>query len=146
MIIKWFITGVFYACSFMALAQSNEVILDVSNLAGINGQLAVAVFDNPNQFPDDSDGLIYADFLNLQDRSLQKRIKIKLPIGKYAIAVYLDENMNKKLDKNFMGIPKERFGFSNNPSIFRGAPSFEDCEVDVRESNQEIKIRLKKML
>ena len=38
----------------------------------------------------------------------------KLSIGEYAYTVYLDENDNNKLDKNFMHIPKEPTGFSNN--------------------------------
>ena len=27
---------------------------------------------------------------------------------------FVDSNGNKKLDKNFFGIPKEQYGFSNN--------------------------------
>tara|TARA_R110001592_G_scaffold285327_2_gene553703 strand:+ start:845 stop:1162 length:318 start_codon:yes stop_codon:yes gene_type:complete len=34
--------------------------------------------------------------------------------GTYAIKYFHDENSNDVLDNNWMGIPKEGFGFSNN--------------------------------
>ena len=37
-----------------------------------------------------------------------------LPAGVYAVSVFHDENMNQKLDKNFVGVPKEEYGASNN--------------------------------
>ena len=48
----------------------------------------------------------------------------EIPPGTYAIGVYVDENENEKLDTNFLGIPKEQFGFSNNAKTF-GIPKFE---------------------
>ena len=53
--------------------------------------------------------------------------------GKYAISVYHDENNNKKLDKNFIGLPKEDYGFSNNPSSSLGAPKLEEKIFEVSE-------------
>jgi len=40
------------------------------------------------------------------------------------MAVIHDENMNGKLDTNWLGIPKEGYGFSNNARGVAGAPSF----------------------
>ena len=51
--------------------------------------------------------------------------------GKYAISIYHDENNNKKLDKNFIGLPKEDYGFSNNPSSSLGAPKLEEKIFEV---------------
>jgi uncharacterized protein (DUF2141 family) len=48
----------------------------------------------------------------------------EIPPGIYAIGVYVDENENEKLDTNFLGIPNEQFGFSNNPKAL-GIPKFE---------------------
>lgn len=44
--------------------------------------------------------------------------------GRYAVAVIHDENGNGKLDTNAFGMPTEGFGFSNNPRITFGPPSF----------------------
>ena len=48
----------------------------------------------------------------------------EIPPGTYAIGVDIDENENMKLDTNFLGIPKEQYGFSNNTKAF-GTPKFE---------------------
>jgi uncharacterized protein (DUF2141 family) len=48
--------------------------------------------------------------------------------GIYAISIFHDVNKNNTLDKNFLGIPNEGYGFSNNiRPIFRGA-NFEESK------------------
>ncbi len=56
-----------------------------------------------------------------------------LPDGEYAIKMYQDENDNKKMDFNMMGIPKEGYGFSNNVGMF-GAPKYKEAKFSVKES------------
>ena len=46
-----------------------------------------------------------------------------LPTGDWAVAVIHDANGNARLD-TMMGIPREGFGFSRNPPLGFGAPSF----------------------
>lgn len=60
--------------------------------------------------------------------------------GEYAVKLYHDENDNGKLDKNFIGIPKEGYGFSNNGGRF-GSPSFEKASFVVEE-NTMLSIKL----
>jgi uncharacterized protein (DUF2141 family) len=43
--------------------------------------------------------------------------------GTYAINVFHDENSNKRMDTNFIRMPVEGYGFSNNPKFF-GPPTF----------------------
>jgi uncharacterized protein (DUF2141 family) len=45
--------------------------------------------------------------------------------GKYAIRYYHDENVNGKMDTNFVGKPTEGYGFSNNVIGKKGPPEFE---------------------
>ena len=51
--------------------------------------------------------------------------------GKYAVVVYHDENDNHKFDRNWIGLPTEGFGVSNNPSLFLAAPKFEESSFEV---------------
>lgn len=46
-----------------------------------------------------------------------------LPSGEYALIVYNDQNENKRIDKNFIGIPIEPIGFSNRYAP-KAPPSF----------------------
>ena len=67
---------------------------------------------------------------------------IELPEGVYAIALVVDANKNLKIDKNFLGIPKEQFGFSNNAMGKLSAPSFEQAKFEVRgDTLQNIKLK-----
>ena len=65
-----------------------------------------------------------------------------LPSGTYALALIHDENGNGKLD-TMMGIPKEGFGFSNNPAIRFGPPSFKSAEVAVTSGQVDRTVKVK---
>ena len=54
-----------------------------------------------------------------------------LPPGDYGVAAIHDENRNAKLDRNVIGIPKEGFGFANNPHVGLSAPPFQSAIVHV---------------
>ncbi len=53
--------------------------------------------------------------------------------GTYAFSMFHDVNDNKKMDKNFMGIPKEPYAFSNNKKGKFGPPDFEKVQFAVNE-------------
>lgn len=65
--------------------------------------------------------------------------------GDYAIAIIHDENGNGKLD-TFAGIPREGVGFSRNPVLRFGAPSFKSASFPVAGAPVEQAIRLKYFL
>ena len=48
--------------------------------------------------------------------------------GTYAVSVYHDENSNDKLDTNFLGIPREGVGASNNAHGHMGPPKFDSAK------------------
>jgi uncharacterized protein (DUF2141 family) len=58
-----------------------------------------------------------------------------LPSGRYAVALFHDENGNGKLDTRF-GIPTEGVGFSRNPRLMFGPPGFAAAEFAV--TNQAV--------
>lgn len=65
-----------------------------------------------------------------------------LPSGDYAVALFHDENGNGRLDTRF-GLPVEGFGFSNNPRILFGPPSFAAARIAVGngETDETVKLR-----
>ncbi|MBC2845706.1 DUF2141 domain-containing protein [Winogradskyella flava] len=64
-----------------------------------------------------------------------------IPKGTYAVSIFHDENDNGKLDSNFLGIPKEDYGCSNNASGFMGPPKWKDAKFELKE-NSSITITL----
>lgn len=98
-------------------------------------------------FPDAQRGVVYVSvFANVSDWSQADRSVARtkivassstqavfhdLPAGTYAARAFLDLNGNGELDKNFMGMPKEPYGFSKDaPSRF-GPASFADAAFEL---------------
>ena len=65
-----------------------------------------------------------------------------IPPGTYALAVVHDENFNGKLDTNFLGIPTEGYGFSNDATAALGAPSFSAASFSYDGQNLDLTIGL----
>jgi uncharacterized protein (DUF2141 family) len=61
--------------------------------------------------------------------------------GTYAVMVMHDENGNGKLDSNMLGIPKEGYGFSNNPRVMR-RPNFDETKFDVKAADISIAVEI----
>ena len=65
--------------------------------------------------------------------------------GGYALAIFHDENGNKKLD-TFLGIPREGFGFSRNPAVVFGPPRFQQARFEVSGGIARLSIRMQYLL
>lgn len=96
-------------------------ILDIRNSTGV---VACALFESSVGFP--TDYLHSAtNIMIIKVRDKQARCDFEdMPPGAYALAVVHDENMNGKLDVNWIGVPTEGYGFSNDARALLGAPSF----------------------
>jgi uncharacterized protein (DUF2141 family) len=66
-----------------------------------------------------------------------------LPYGTYAVKSFHDEDGNGQLNTNFMGIPSEDYGFSNNARGTMGPAKFEDARFELNVAEKTITIRLK---
>lgn len=64
-----------------------------------------------------------------------------LSSGSYTVACYHDKNSNQELDKNLMGIPQEKYGFSNDARGTFAPPDLEDQRFRVN-ADRTIRIRL----
>lgn len=63
-----------------------------------------------------------------------------LPSGEYALSFYIDENGNDEMDYNFIGMPKEPYGFYTDPGIIFARPKFKDVSFQLNES---LKVEMK---
>ena len=120
------------------------------NLSGQTkeGVLSLAIYNNAEAFnysvkgEKRSEEGIFSGIETFIEIKESHEFSIDLPEGIYAIALFVDANKNLKIDKNFLGIPKEQFGFSNNAMGKLSAPSFEQAKFRV-EGNTVQNIKLK---
>jgi len=119
-------------------ASAATVQVKIENVRSDKGVLQVAVCDEANYRKDCTltatvpahTGSVTVDVPNV-------------PSGTWAVLSYHDENTNKKLDTNFIGMPTEGYGFSNGASSHFGPPSFKEAAITVGEGTVPATVTLK---
>ena len=121
---------------------AGELKINVKNIVNNTGLIHYALYDDPSFFPDEQ-GKISGGNKRVEEVIADGILIKELNESYYAVAIYHDENSNKKFD-TFLSIPKENYGFSNNAAVFFGPPKFEDAAVFVEQDNTtEIEIELR---
>jgi len=126
-----FILLILVAVEFAAAGNKVKLTVKITNIAVIKGEIEIGFYNNSAGFPDDDSQY---KKLRVKVSSTTMFISIELPKGEWAVAVYHDENNDKKINKNFFGIPKEHYGFSNNVKPVFSAPSFEKAKFKLYKS------------
>lgn len=115
--------------------QGFTLTVAVSGIRTVRGNVCLSLFNSPNGFPDSADSAILAECFTVVGGSFDIKID-QVPPGKYAIALWHDENRDGKMNYNFLGIPKEGVAFSENgrPRISPppGPPSFDSIAFEVK--------------
>ena len=73
------------------------------------------------------------------------QIKFDIPFGSYVLSGFQDFDDNGVISGNFLGIPKEPFGFSNDAKGKFGPPKWNDAVFIFNIPNQEVTLKLKKL-
>jgi uncharacterized protein (DUF2141 family) len=133
------------ACAAFAQtpATSPKVFTLTVQVEGVNsegGNVGVLVFNSTKGWPEDIHAALKDVVVPAHQGVVTVRIE-KLPAGTYALAVGHDVNLNHKVDKNFLGIPKEQWGMSNNPHALVKPPSFSTAQFELK-GDAEIRIRM----
>lgn len=126
--------------SFYAKAQSIQEV-HITNIEKKKGTLYVGWYDNKKAFMKPKQ-TVFVKMITVDNQDEVKAVFDKIPAGKYAISVFLDENDNEDLDRNLVGIPQEKYGFSNGTPAMRPA-TFSEAQIEVNGEKKTIPIKLK---
>lgn len=125
--------------SFLTLcAQDFQLSLVFENISPHKGQLLIGVYDNEEDYDGEKE-IIMSKKVEVSDSNAS--CKLTLPKGEYSIAVLHDTNGNQEMDTNFIGIPKEGYGFSQNPSAKMRKPSYGETAFKM-SANRSMKIKM----
>ena len=117
--------------------------IHVDGLRNSTGVVGAAIFKTRDGWPEDMSKTVRHWPTPILPGTHEATAVINdLPAGDYGVVAIHDENKNHKLDRNFIGIPKEGFGFANNPHVGLSAPSFDAAVVHVTCPVTEINIHL----
>lgn len=132
------------AASAAARAQS-KIVARIGNVRNDRGVCQVCLFNNAASFNGDGGTPVQCVQAPVKDGLSEARFE-NIPPGAYAIMVFHDANNNRKLDQNFLGIPKEGYGASRNKLPFAGAPGFEENKFTVPQgTTTTLRIRLRNL-
>ncbi len=113
--------------------------LTVSGLRNEKGQVMAAIYNDQEGFPSDAEKAFQKQRSPITGSSVTFRFQ-DVPYGTYAVSVLHDENLNGAVDKNFLGIPREGAGASNNPKQRFGPPRYEDARFTLSEPTRKINV------
>ena len=121
------------------LVAAADLHVTINNVTSLKGRVVVAVFPlaAASDFPKEGSHSMGAK-VKPTSSAVVSAVFNNVAVGEYAIAIYHDENNNGKLDTNFLGVPKEPFGFSNNARALLGPPKFSAAAFIVDNSEPQI--------
>jgi uncharacterized protein (DUF2141 family) len=124
------------------MASDTWLNVSVEGLRNGRGLVNIAVYpDNSREFLAKG-GTIKNNRLDASAPVTRACIFVPGP-GVYAIAVYHDEDSNRKLNRTGLGLPAEGFGFTNNPSTVAGLPAFRSVRLSVTKPGLTTHVRMK---
>lgn len=125
---RFFVPFVLTAGLSCISAQAAELTVNIHDIRVQAGLLRVALVDGPQAW-DGKAAPVKADGASPRGDAATFVFKDLAP-GTYAVMISHDENGNGKLDSNFMGMPTEGYGFSNNPKVMR-KPTWEEARFEL---------------
>jgi uncharacterized protein (DUF2141 family) len=130
----------FAICLLMApatfLNAQSSLTVEIVNLENNKGVVIVDIVDQDEESVTDQSSKIVDKKFTMVFKDLKD--------GTYAIRFFHDENSNEELDMNFLGIPKEGFGFSNDAMGKFGPKDFSEWLFEV-SGDTKIKMTTKYM-
>ena len=115
---------------FTQTGYAQTLTILVNNIQNNEGIIGCALFNGPDGYPMEPEKAWIMEVGPVID-SVKCQFD-NVPPGIYAASVSHDVNENGKVDTNFLGIPREAWGVSNNVRPRFRAPEFEEAQFEMR--------------
>ncbi len=132
--------GFFLLCTMLTHAQSDLTVELVLSRPKAGGALRMVLCPNAASFDSENDCTVKQAPAT---GAVVRVVFSNVPNSTCAIKVFHDVNDNGKLDTNWIGIPTEPYGFSNDAMGTFGPPSFQQASFPVKGVGDAVRIRMK---
>ena len=124
-----------------AANADTTVAVQIAGISGNEGQIVVSVYDNKKDWLKRPvmQEVVSGDEV-AEDGTMT--VELSMPTGEYAVHVYHDRDANGKMKANFIGIPREPTGVSNDAKGKMGPPKFKDAAFAVADDPVELPINM----
>ena len=118
--------------------ELGDLTIEISGFDNDDGMVKIALSDTQEDY--ESNEEVYRG----EETNISAKMAVwtfeKIPFGEYAIKIYHDQDGDNELDTNFLGIPSESYGFSNNARGSFGPASWEDAKFLFNSANDTLQI------
>ena len=121
--------------------KTGTLFIEITAFRNDVGVVAVALFDAEEGFPGSEENMVKATTTEIKKGKATLQFN-DLTFGEYAISAFHDENKNGKIDTNWLGIPKEGVGASNNAKGKMGPPKYKDAKFQFSSDQQKMKFEI----
>ena len=128
------------ALTWPGMAGAADIVVNARRAEPVEGG-AIFFLYNESNYLDDPLQELYSE---LDETGTATITFTNVAPGQYAVVVVHDKNGNRKMDNNFLGIPKEKGGFSNNAPAKMGPAKFDKAAFDVNDTTVTQTIYLSK--
>ena len=129
-----------------ATINAQNVEVTITGIRNTKGQMGIGVFRDNESFKKEQ---AYRE-LQFPKKDISKgemKVQFTLPPGTYGIALVDDENSDGEMEYNFVGVPKEGFGFSDYYHTGMKKPKFDSFKFTLDKGQKKsIKIRVRYIL
>lgn len=119
---------------------SGTLLVEVSGFQNDYGQALMYVFKTKSGFPSKPARAAFKFRVPINNK--RASFAVDLPVHEYAAFVVHDYNGNGELDTNWLGIPKEGVGASNNAKGRMGPPKYRDAKFELTATGTRQAIKL----
>jgi uncharacterized protein (DUF2141 family) len=124
-----------FLCLFPFIARAADVHIDITGVQAGVGQVVVSAWDSEENYL--STPFAKKTVLVTEVKGGKFRVTFSEPLpSECAINVYYDKNTNAELDTNWIGIPSEPVGITNNVKGNFGPPEYEKGKVKITGKEQ----------
>jgi uncharacterized protein (DUF2141 family) len=139
MVIIRAIMGAVVGMAMPPALAAGDLKVEIRGALSTEGTVYVALFDEPGRFPVKP---LTGVRISVKATPLLVTFADVKP-GNYAISAFDDVNGNGVLDKNLLGLPTEKYGFSRDAARLMGPPSFDEAAITVGSDDKAIVITLR---
>ncbi len=122
-------------------SKAAKLRVRVVELRSAKGHVSCRLFDGPEGYPLQAAKAKQVLFCPIEGRVGTCRFA-PTPRGVYALACFHDENDNRMLDTNWLGIPTEGTVASNHATALVGPPSFESARFKLERDALTLTLRI----
>ncbi len=136
--------NIYFLFSFSLLfrlleVENHTLTISIQKINSEKGKMMFAIYDSEKNYMNEKKAFA-TQIANIKNGKATIQFN-QLKTGKYAFVYFHDKNNDNKLNTNLLGIPTEKYGFSNKASGTFGPPAFQKSSFLINK-NIEILIDL----